>query len=119
MSFQALIWLARWETLLFLIGLAATIGWGLLTGRINSRHLFYGTRADGSKYFSPERVQLLVVTIAIALQYLVNAAHAEPGKMPSLPDGALQVLGLSNGIYLGGKGWNMLRRIDPLRENNR
>jgi len=104
-----LLWLAKWEVIIFVGGLTAITAFQLLTGRINTHYLLYGTRRDGSRYFSPERVQLLGATIAIALQYLLNAAHcADSGNMPSLPTGSLEILGLSNAVYLGGKGWMML-----------
>ena len=105
MSLSSLIFVAKWEVILFLSLLAAIIGHRLLTGQINTVWLLYETRRDGARYFSPERVQLLVATLSIAFQYLLNAAHTDPGKMPDLPAGSLAVLGLSNGIYLGGKGW--------------
>jgi len=90
--------------LLFVDTLAAIIAYRMLTGRINTQYLLYGMRKDGSRYFSPERVQLLVATIGVAIQYLSNAAHAGVlGKMPDLPIGTLQILGLSNAVYLGGK----------------
>ncbi len=112
MSVSTLAWLARSELILITGGLAATIAVQLLTGRINMRYLLYGRRRDGTQYFSPERVQLLVATIAIALQYVLNAAHADAGKMPSLPSGSLELLGLSNAVYLGGKGWMSLLKRD-------
>lgn len=111
MSASSLAYLVQWEVIVFILGLAVTIAIGLLTGRISTRYLLYATQKDGSKRFSPERVQLLVFTIAIASQYLLSAAHSSSGKMPALPDGTLQLLGLSNGIYLGGKGWSALRDV--------
>ena len=105
MAFAVLIQTAKWEVILFLGGLAAIIGYRLLTGQINTQYLLYGTRRDGSRYFSPERVQLLVATFSIAFQYLLSAAQTGPGKLPDLPAGSLEVLGLSHAIYLGGKGW--------------
>jgi hypothetical protein len=101
--------IARWEVLIFVGGMAALIAMRLLTGRINIQYLLWGRRADGSRYFSTERVQLLVATIAIAMDYLLTAMHTPSGNMPKIPDGALELLGASNAIYLGGKGWMMLR----------
>lgn len=101
----SLVFIAKWEVILFLSALAAIIGFRLLTGQINTQYLFYGLRGDGTRYFSPGRVQLLVATFSIAFQYLVGAAQAPPGQLPDLPAGSLQLLGLSNAIYLGGKSW--------------
>jgi hypothetical protein len=83
--------------------LAFTIALKLLTGDINMNYFLYGTRNDGTKYFSPERIQLLVATLTIVCQYLLNASHTDAGKMPSLPSGSLELLGFSNAVYLGGK----------------
>jgi len=109
MSDSLLLLLARWEVIFFVGGLAITIALKLLTGQINTNYLLYGTRNDGTKYFSPERVQLLVATVAVAFQYLLNASNAVSGKMPSLPNGSLELLGLSNAVYLGGKAWTALK----------
>ena len=81
-----------------------TVATKLLTGSINTHYLLYGTRS-GTRYFSPGRVQLLVVTITVAFQYILNAANARTGELPSLPAGSLELLGLSNAFYLGGKAW--------------
>jgi len=111
--------IARWEVMIFVGGMAGIITMRLLTGRINCRYLLWGRRRDGSRYFSPERAQLLVFTIAIAMQYLLTAAHTTSGEMPKVPAAALEVLGASNAIYLGGKGWMMLRnKRSSNRENN-
>jgi hypothetical protein len=109
MSTSLFIWLTRWEVTLFVGGLAITIAIRLLTGEINTHFLLYGTRNDGTKYFSPERVQLLVATLTIACQYFLNASHTVAGKMPTLPTGSLELLGLSNAVYLGGKAWTSLK----------
>jgi len=75
------------------------------------RNLLYGRRRDGSLYFSPERVQLLVATIAVAFQYFLTASQTRSGAMPRLPDGTLELFGLSNAVYLGGKSWAAFRRV--------
>ncbi|HTB14964.1 MAG TPA: hypothetical protein VK752_25505 [Bryobacteraceae bacterium] len=109
MDFSRLISIARWEVNLFVYGLAAIVALKLLTGQINTRYLLHGMRRDGTRYFSPERVQMLLATIIVALQYLLLVRHAAPGQMPELPNGSLQLLGLSHVIYLGGKGFTAFR----------
>lgn len=94
--------IAKWEGFLVVGSLIAIIAVDLLTGKIDMRFLFYGLRGDGSRYFSPGRVQLLVATISVACQYLINASQAQSGNMPDLPAGALELLGASNALYLGG-----------------
>ena len=105
MEFTLLVIAARWTVLLAIGGLTVTVAIKLLTGEINTSYLLYGTRRDGTKYFSPERVQLLVMTIATAIQYLTNAAQNTSGTMPAPSRGMLELLGTSNVLYLGGKGW--------------
>jgi len=110
LSYSLLIWLAKWEVILIVGGLAVTIALRFLTGGINLNHLLYGRR-DGVPYFSPERVQLLLATLWIAFQYLLNAVHTVTGQMPTLPNGSLELLGLSNALYLGGKGWAAFQSV--------
>ena len=104
------LWLAKAEIIVFMVSFAATIVYGMLTGKINTRNLLYGTRRNGEKYFSPGRVQLIVVTFTVATQYLIAAGCAPPGKMPDLPPGSMELLGLSNAMYLGGKGLTAFRQ---------
>jgi hypothetical protein len=104
-SYSVLISFAKWQVLIVVFGFAVTIAWQLLTGRINTRYLLWGRRSDGSRYFSPERVQLLIATIAVAFQYFYTASQSSTGTMPDLPSGTLELLGLSNVVYLGGKAF--------------
>ncbi len=108
MEFTLITSIIRCEVILFTGGLAAIIAIKALTGQVNTRYLLYGLRRDGTHYFSPERVQLLVATIAVAMQYVMLSQHSEAGTMPNLPDGSLQVLGLSHAVYLGGKSWTSM-----------
>src|SRR5262245_9058329 len=121
MADALLISFARWTVFLFVGGLAATVVIKLLTGSINTQRLLYGTRSDGTRYFSPGRVQLLIVTIMISFEYLLNAVNAEAGKMPTLPDEALKLLGVSNAFYLSGKAWFGLKDkiLDELSNRRR
>ena len=97
--------------LLFLVLLAGTVFGQILTGQINTRYLFYGMRQDGSRYFSPERVQLALFTIWTAGSYLI-AVITNPHRdaLPDVPSQTLYLLGGSHMLYLGGKAYNMLLR---------
>jgi len=94
--------IAYCEVLLFLLALAAFVVAQVFTGGINTRGLLSGTRGDGSRYFSPERVQLLLFTIGVAFQYTLAVLH-EPTKFPAVSTGWLLVFGGSHAVYLGGK----------------
>jgi hypothetical protein len=100
--------LAQWEITLFLFALAALAAVQLLSGDINVKGLLYG-RIRGRKpgedrYFSPERVQLLVFTLGAAFVYVSQvASNSHNGTLPTVPNSWLAILGGSNALYLGGK----------------
>ena len=100
-----LIQLTRWEVLLFLLTLAGIVIFRLLTGEINTRYLLYGRKRNRDRYFSPERVQLLVFTISAAFYYLTQLLEVRAGKFPELPESWVAVIGGSNAVYLGGKAY--------------
>ena len=100
----------RWTVLLGLEAIAGVIFVEMLVGGINTWHLLHGLRKDGTYYVSPERVQLLIATLAVGMTYLANAvATADSGKLPDVPKWWLAGLGSSQSIYLGGKAWRLLR----------
>jgi hypothetical protein len=97
------------EVFVFLSGLAAIIAYRILTGGINTKYLLYGTQKDGTKYFSPERVQLLLFTLGTAVFYMADVLkHRNAGQLPDISTETLAVLGGSHAIYLGGKAYVML-----------
>jgi hypothetical protein len=64
----SIIEIIAWEVRLLLFALFAIVVLQLLTGQINVSGLLLRKEGDGA--FSPERVQLLLATIASAFQYL-------------------------------------------------
>jgi len=106
----ALIQLAiLWMVGLFLAGMFIVVIWGLLTHRINTTGLFYGRRRNGSTYFSPERVQLLILTIAAAGQYLFSVLSRKGCALPEAPPQLVALLGASHSIYLTRKAIAILK----------
>jgi hypothetical protein len=99
-----------WTVGLFLGGMFAVVVWGLLTQRINTAGLMYGRRRDRSTYFSPERVQLLVLTIAAAGQYLFSVLTRKGCALPDAPPQLVALLGASHSIYLAGKALAILKK---------
>jgi hypothetical protein len=97
-----LIQLSCCEVLLLLAGFFVLVMIQILTGQISTRGLLYGTKGDGSQYLSPERVQLLLFTLAIAFQYL-GQVLSHPQAFPAVPESWIVVLGGSHAVYLGGK----------------
>lgn len=94
--------LAHWEVLGFLMALLSLICVQLLAGQINTRGLFLGRKGDGTQYFSPERVQLMLFTIGFAFQFLAGVLR-DPSKFPVVSESWILVLGGSHLLYLGGK----------------
>lgn len=106
MSFTRIIY---FEVLLFLGGLAAIICYRLLTGGINTQYLLYGKQKRGPRYFSPERLQLLLFTLGTAMFYVVDVLeHRNTGVLPDIPAQTLAMLGGSHAIYLGSKAYTTL-----------
>jgi hypothetical protein len=100
----------RWIVLGGLAAFGGIIVSEILTGRINTRYLLHGLRKDGTYYLSPERIQLLIATLAVAFSYLGDAAASDrAGKLPDVPASWLVGLGGSQVIYLGGKALRLLR----------
>ena len=109
MSVDQFVSFVKWEVFVFLGGLAAIIAYRLLNGQINTRYLFHGTQKDGTKYFSPERVQLLLFTLGVAVFYLSDVMQKrQSGALPDISTQTLVLLGGSHAIYLGGKAYMML-----------
>jgi hypothetical protein len=101
---DALLWAFR----LLWGSLAAVVGLQLLSGRINTNGLFHGQRGDGSQYFSPERVQLLMVTVATAAKYASSVmANPHASALPDVPAEWLQLMGGSHAVYLARKAFSM------------
>lgn len=112
MSF--LVDLIYWEVVLFELALMVIVFSGLLTGRINTRGLLCGTKGDGKTYFSPERVQLLLVTLGSAFQYVLRVSK-DPTHFPAVDSGWLTLFGGSHLVYLAGKlGASLIGRRSSL-----
>jgi len=108
---SGLVTLARWEMIILLGGLAAIVFFKLLTGGIKLSGLLSGDRQDGSSGFSPGRAQLLVFTVLVALNYLIEVIHnPSPTSLPGMSPTIVGALGGSQALYLGGKAWSLLRR---------
>ena len=113
---QALITIVSWIVGLFLAGLITLILFRLLSGQINTRNLLYGRMSDGTRYLSPERVQLMIFTIWVGLFYLletfetrvVHPTETTAHTLPEVEAQTLALLGGSQTIYLIGKAYSML-----------
>jgi hypothetical protein len=71
--------------------------WGL-----RMRGLIAGTTARGSQFIGAGRVQLLIVSLVTAAQYLTQV-WASPQRLPEIPQNWLLFFGGSQMLYLGSK----------------
>ena len=100
----------RYEVLLFLGALALIVAYQLLTGKINLRRLLFakGRSAAGpstrrrTSGLSPSRIQLLIVSIGVAI-YLLAEALRDPSRFPEIPTGLLLLMAGSEFLYLTRK----------------
>ena len=110
-----LITIVSWIVGLLLVGLVVVILYRMLTGHINLHNLLYGRLSDGSRYLSPERVQLMIFTLWVGLLYLLDVFETRflnptPETAHTLPEVSTQTLALLGGsqsVYLLGKALSM------------
>jgi hypothetical protein len=91
---------ARWEATLLIAALGIVTLWKILT---TAKLASLIQAADGT--LSPGRVQMLVLTIVTAMQYLIATMH-DPTHLPVLPSNLVTALGGSHVVYLGAKAWS-------------
>jgi hypothetical protein len=87
-----------WEVLGLLFAFLTVVAFQSLTGHINLRGLLM--KKEGDRSFSPERVQLLLATLAAAFGYLSQVAK-DPTRFPDIPQSWLILFGGSHALYLG------------------
>ena len=98
--------LISYVALSFLLTLAGIVLLRLLDGSINTRGLFHKRMPDGTWVFTPERVQLLLFTIATAFTLLNDVMqHLDSPKFPPVNHALIAALGSSHALYLGRKYW--------------
>jgi len=100
---MSLLRLLHFEALGFLYLLAAVVLFQIATRRINLGGLI--TQKDGSDQVSPERIQLLLATLAASATYFGQVATNTSGTLPDVSPQWLYLFGGSSGIYVAGKAW--------------
>ncbi len=97
------------EIWFFLVGLATIVFYLILTRKINTRKLLF--EKNQSRTYSWQRVQLLVITLAGVMFYLIEVKHnLSSGKLPQVSEELLLILSGSNVFYLGSKFYSLLLR---------
>jgi hypothetical protein len=94
------------EIWFILIGMAIIVIFQLITGRINLKGLL--CEKNMANKFSPVRVQLLLVLVAVALYYLLKQ-FKDPTRFPMVHVDVVLVLGSSNLVYIARKYWSIYR----------
>jgi len=102
----------HFEALGFLFALAVVVAFQLLTRQINLRGVFH--RKDGTGKTSPERIQLLLATIASAAHYLTQVAQTNNGTLPDIDNNWLYLMGGSGGLYVLHKAWSTFKAAQQL-----
>jgi len=97
----------RWEGQGFLALLAMILVYRMLTGQIILAGLL--RRKNDEAAVSPERVQLLLATLALSAKYLGSVVHNTSGAMPDVSPQWLYVFGASSGVYASVKAFTTLR----------
>lgn len=100
---MSLLRILHFELLGFLYLLAAVVVYQMATGRIKLNGLI--THKNGTYQVSPERLQLLLATLAASVTYFTQAASSTTGTMPDVSNQWLYLFGGSSGIYVAGKAW--------------
>ena len=98
---RTLINVARWETIILVASFGAVTLWKLFQ---SARFAGLIRSSDGT--ISPARIQLLVLTVLTALQYLLTTIR-DPSHFPAIPAGLVMGIGGSQALYLGAKAWSM------------
>jgi len=91
---------AKWELVVLVTSIGLVSLWRLLKDGS-----FAGLLRAENRTLSPGRIQMLMVTVLIALQYLLSTIH-DPTHLPDISPNLVAVLGGSQLVYLGGKAWD-------------
>jgi hypothetical protein len=87
-----------WLGLAFLSVLLGSVVVRVLTGGLSTRGLIAGTTASGFQFVSAARVQLLIVSLLTAVQYLAQVWRS-PQAFPDVPRTWLLLFGGSHALY--------------------
>ena len=100
----------RWELIILFTSFVVVTLWRLLT-----TGSLAGLLRSSDKTFSAGRLQLLMLTVLTALQYLISTI-SDPSHLPTLPTNLVTALGGSQLVYLGAKAREM-DLFGPKRRN--
>ena len=99
---HGLVALATYEFFVLFGGFAAVAVGKLLADSASFSGLFTGVRGNGSSYASLGRMQLLGVTLASAIYYVIAVVQS-PAAIPNPPGALVASLAISQSLYIAGK----------------
>jgi hypothetical protein len=102
---MSIVRILHFELLGFLYALAAVVLYQMLTGKINLAGVMSQKDPNNPDQTSPERVQLLLATLAAAASYIGEVAKSTGGTMPDVSNQWLYLMGGSSSIYVLRKAW--------------
>ena len=97
-----LVEIGTWVGWLLLFGWLAAIAFRISTGDIRTHGLIQGRTSRGARFLSGGRVQLLLVTLSCAAQYLYQLWQ-NPQRFPAISTPWVVLFGGSHVLYLGAK----------------
>ena len=95
-------------TAAFLIAVPVVTIYHVFTGRIWLAGLLFERNPQGRMVYSPARLQLLLVTLMGAVQYLLHFIQ-KPTEMPDIGGWNLLGLGSSQALFLASKAWTAIQ----------
>ena len=94
-------------------GFFGVVLWKIATGEISLAYLLSARGDDGRWSYSPGRLQLLIFTVGVAVEYLRGVmANPHVDSLPDLSPSVLAALGGSQAVYLGSKAFSTF--LQPL-----
>lgn len=102
---MSIIRILHFEGIGFLYALLAIVAYQMMTGQINLRWLLSRKSRDNPNQTSPERIQLLLATIATSARYLGEVRQSTGANLPDLDKTWLYLMGGSGGLYVLRKAW--------------
>jgi hypothetical protein len=105
--------LARWEMVTLIASFGIVTLWKLFQSVS-----FAGLLRSNDGTLSPGRIQLLVLTVLTALQYVLAMIH-DPSHLHPIPSGLVMAMGGSQAVYLGAKAWSIFgpQQNNPKQNN--
>lgn len=112
----SLLKLATFEGAILAGGFFAVVLLKIATGEISFAYLLYTKNAAGRWTYSPNRLQLLILTLGVAGTYLYSVmVNPRVDSLPDVPMSVIAALGVSHVSYLGSKAISAF--LGPLLKN--